>query len=122
MPPVCVLRQFLGKVTAQAASTGVNSPQGVCEQCTHRGLQAPLSMSRSEGLRSPGQDPTSHAHLPSLLWEGLGAGTAALRPLRDHPPLSSRTPGGQCREDELRGSGEGTSAGPPWALPRGRPP
>lgn len=100
MPPVCVLRQFLGEVTAQATSTGVNAPQGVREQCTHRGPQAPLSMSRSEGLRSPGQDPTSHAHLPSLLWEGPGAGTAALRPLRDHHPLSS--------------SAERTSSGGKW--------
>lgn len=72
MPPVCVLRQFLGKVTAQAASTGVNSPQGVREQCTHRGLQAPVSMSRSEGLRSQGKPPPATLIFPPCSGKGRG--------------------------------------------------
>lgn len=67
MPPVCVLRQFLGQVTAQAASTGVNSPRGVCEQRTPRGPQAPLFTSRSKGLHSQGKTPPATLDSPSAL-------------------------------------------------------
>ncbi|ELK28408.1 Regulator of G-protein signaling 11 [Myotis davidii] len=46
--------------------------KGVREQCTHRGLQAPLSMSRSEELRSQGKPPPATLIFPPCSGKGRG--------------------------------------------------